>query len=118
MSHKYARTSLFLISLLNFLFLYLDTQAQNTDFQTWTSATIEKSFSKKLDGSIGQELRLKDNSTRLKSTFTDLGARYEAVKNLKIGAYFRFITDGQDVAYRVYSEISYELKLDRSQMQP
>jgi hypothetical protein len=92
--------------------------AQVTDFQSWTSIAVEKSFSKKLDGTLEQELRLRYGPVQLNTTFTDASMKYEALKNFDVSLHFRFIVKSTSIAYRPYAECSYNLKGKKWSMEP
>ncbi|MEO6166973.1 MAG: DUF2490 domain-containing protein [Chitinophagales bacterium] len=92
--------------------------AQESDFQTWSSAGIKKELSKNTDFLLSQELRLKDNSTRLNSTFTDVGFKYRLFKNLDGGLYYRLIIFPDAVAHRPYAEMSYEIDIQKWSVEP
>ena len=95
------------------LFFPLSLFSQIKDFQTWNSITIQKSFTKKLDGIFGEELRLQDNCSQFNTSFTDAGLKYELFKNFAVEVYLRFIINPDDVAYRPYTDLSYKLKLHK-----
>lgn len=92
--------------------------AQEKDFQTWTSAEIDKKISKKFKLQLSQELRLKNNSTQLGSTFTDAGVKYKVLKKLDAGIYYRFIITKDAVAHRPYLDVSYDLEQGRWTIEP
>lgn len=92
--------------------------AQESDFQTWTSAGIKKELSKRTDFTLSQELRLKDNSTRLNTTFTDVGLKYQLFKNFDAGLYYRLIISPGAVAHRPYGEVSYEIDIQKWSIEP
>jgi hypothetical protein len=88
-------------------------RAQVKDFQTWNSIALEKKVTKKLDISISQELRLRDNSSELNSTFTDAGFTYEALKNFNIGLYYRLIIMSDGIAHRAYIDVSFKHQISK-----
>lgn len=92
--------------------------AQESDFQTWTSAGMKKKINKKLDFQLSQELRLKNNSTQLNSTFTDIGFKYKLLKNLSGGIYYRLIISPDALAHRPYADVSYEIDIEKWSIQP
>ena len=81
--------------------------AQTTDFQTWTSISTEKSFSKKWSASLKEELRLQDNSTRLRLNYIDLGAEYKFSKRFDMSAAYRFIIKPDEIDQRIYADFTY-----------
>jgi hypothetical protein len=87
--------------------------AQEKDFQTWNSIGLKKSITKKLDLTLSQELRLRYNSTRLRTSFTDIGLNYEVINNLDVGISYRFIISPGAVAHRAYSDVSYKYSLNK-----
>lgn len=81
--------------------------AQSTDFQTWNSIAAEKSFDKKWTVSLEEELRLQDNSTRLRSNYLDLDVTYQCSKRFDVTGAFRFIMKPDELATRLYVDFSY-----------
>ncbi|PLW91744.1 MAG: hypothetical protein C0592_14315 [Marinilabiliales bacterium] len=76
----------------------------------WTSLSLEKSFlDKKLDIGINQEFRFNNNSTSLNNYFTEVEADYEILKDLKVGAGYKFIRNNRNSGYR--NEYRYNLDL-------
>ena len=112
-----ARSAAILIFLICRLGIFA-VNAQEKDFQTWTSAEIDKKLSKKFKLQLSQELRLKNNSTQLGSTFTDAGFKYKVLKNLDAGLYYRFIVTQDAVAHRPYLDVSYDLEQGRWTIEP
>ena len=108
----------FCICLLTLLSIPQSVFAQFTDFQTWSSITIEKSLSKKLDGSLEQQLRLDENSTQFRQTFTELGAKYRLWKKLDAGASYRFIVRPNSTGQRIYLDVEYNWKLKKWKINP
>ena len=84
--------------------------AQQQDFQTWSSVTLKKTFSDKFECAAQEQLRLQDNSTRLKQLFTDVGIKYNATKQFHIGFNYRFIVKPQEIDNRIYSDIAYDFR--------
>lgn len=85
------------LTLLLFIGYSLSTWAQSgkyitvRDFETWTSATLNYKYSKKLKIGISQELRLKDNSSAVDKYFTNGFAEYKLLKPVRLGAELRYI---------------------------
>ncbi len=65
--------------------------SQEQDFETWTSFTIKKQVSSKIDLKLNQELRLFENSSQINVILTDLGGSYKLSKNFSLNMYYRFI---------------------------
>lgn len=98
-------------SLLLFPFLLLlslpNCFAQTTDFQTWSTVSLQKSFSKKISVTLQQELRLDDNSTQFHLTFTDAEFKYKLTKWFNATANYRFIVKPDEIDHRIYSDLYY-----------
>ena len=109
----------FIVNTLLLLLFYLpNCFAQTKDFQTWSSVALQKSFSEKFDGTIQQELRLKENSTQLRLTFTDLELKFNVNKNFSITANYRFIIKPDETNHRIYTNISYSWKKNKFEISP
>ncbi|MBX7109164.1 MAG: DUF2490 domain-containing protein [Chitinophagales bacterium] len=111
------RTTVILIFFIGRLGI-LTVHAQEQDFQTWTSAQINKKISKKIDLQLSQELRLKNNSTQLGTTFTEAGCKYKVRKQLDVAASYRFIVAQDAVSHRVSLDVSYEVEAGHWSAEP
>jgi len=87
--------------------------SQTTDFQTWNSASVEKSLSKKWSVSLENELRLQDNSTRLRTDYIDLQTKYKWTKRFDVSGAYRFIIKPDEIDQRIYADFAYEQPLDK-----
>lgn len=86
--------------------------AQTTDFQTWNSLALEKQLGKKWKASLEEEVRLQDNSTRLRTSYLNLDAAYSITDRFAIGGAYRFIIRPDEISNRIYSDISYSQPLE------
>jgi len=80
------------------------------DFQTWSSIDVDHSFNKHWKGFLGEELRLKDNSTQLRTSFTDVGIKWKALKNFSVSGAYRLIIRPQEITNRLYADLAYQFK--------
>lgn len=101
-----------------FYFSLADCYAQVQDFQTWSSISFQKSFAKKVSADVQQQLRLNENSTKLRQTFTDAGIKYEAMKNVSISGNYRLIFRPHAIDHRVYADIDYSWKKKKLAITP
>ncbi len=65
-----------------------------------------------------EEVRLKDNSTRLRTSYTDVGVKYHVTKSFDILGAYRFIVKPDEISQRLYADISYEWKKDKWSVEP
>lgn len=70
--------------------LQTQTFSQNAkDFGVWTKAAIEYKLNNKFNLSLSEGLRMRENSTRLNSLYTELGLEYKILKGLKTSFSYR-----------------------------
>lgn len=98
-----------------FLMNWISSPAQEIkvvrDLQLWTGVKLEKSFAKDWTLSLEEELRLKQNMSRVNNYFTEIGLRYKINKNFSLGGGFRYIRDkDQDGSYEGLSRYNLELR--------
>jgi hypothetical protein len=86
--------------------------AQSTDFQTWYTIKAEKSLGKKWRASLEEELRLQDNSTRLRLNYLDLDVTYRWTKRFDVTGAYRYILKPDETVQRVYADFNYSLPVD------
>lgn len=67
------------------------------DFETWSSVNLEYKPTKKWDFSLGQQIRLNNDSKEMDEFFTDLGIGYSLNKNFTLGLGTRYITENDNV---------------------
>lgn len=75
-------------------------------------------IAKKLHFELSQELRLKNNSSALNSTFTEMGFKYKLLKNLDGGIYYRFTITPDGFTHRPFADVSYEIKMHDWTIEP
>jgi len=111
------------ISKLFVLFLFITisiksfSQAQTQpDAGLWCTFTVEKEFTKKLTIGINEELRLRENYSRLNLFYTNPYITYKIKKKLKLGFGYRFISKYMykesefSYKHRLMFDISYKYK--------
>lgn len=101
-----------LISMLIVLSGYL--QAQDTkvvqDLQLWTGAAIEKSW-KDWSLTINEEIRFKQNISKINNYFTEAGLRYRINKNFALEGGYRFTRDkNSDASYDNLTRYNLDLR--------
>ncbi len=64
--------------------------AQEKDFEVWTSLGISKKVNKQLSFNLKEDVRFCDNSTRMKTNFTQLSANYRIKKFISVKMAYRF----------------------------
>lgn len=77
-------------TLLLILLVFAGNSFAQTDIGLWTGIAIEKKLSKKFEFQAEEEMRLKDNFTRVNSLLTELGITYKLNKYYRLGLSYRF----------------------------
>ncbi len=105
----------------------LSTLAQNgtyetiRDLESWTSAKLKYKHSKKLDFSLEQQLRLKDDASTVDQYFTEFTVGYDILKplNLTLGARYAKENDnvgkiqGYETHFRWNTDLTYKHSIER-----
>lgn len=71
-------------------------QAQEKDTEMWLGGSLDSKFSKKLNGQISQVFKFNDTISRYKSSFTELGLKYDLNKFIDFKINYRFIGNPPD----------------------
>ncbi len=92
------------------------TQVVYPDFGMWNTITVEKKINKKFSVSIDQELRLKENLSRINLFYTNLGFSYKLSKKIKAAFIYRNTQKnadarGYDMKHRIMIDFFYKEKL-------
>ena len=69
-----------LIIIIYFLVFATSSMAQTQDMEVWTGAEINKKFNKEFSASLEQQVRLNENVSHFKTTFTEIGLSYKINK--------------------------------------
>lgn len=90
--------------------------SQQSDAGMWNTFSIEKKINKRFSLGIDEELRFKENFTRLNLLYTNLGIIYRPNKEVKIALIYRLIEKYEDDDYfsyrnRLMLDISYKYKI-------
>ncbi len=93
-------------------------KAQLNDFQSWHEVEIQKELSKKMSLSLGQEIRLAENSSYVEEYVTTLGVGYKFNKYLRAKLCYRYthgfdFETGIESAQRLYGDLTGRYKIDR-----
>lgn len=92
--------------------------AQETIFQTWTSAGIEKKLSKQLSLLLSEELRLGYYNPNAYAFLTEAGMKYKLGKKMDAAFSFRVTVRENEIAYRPFIDLSYEIMLKKWKIEP
>ena len=100
--------------LIIFLNLAASARAQLDDTGLWLDASIQKSFTRKLDVSVMQQLRLSHDIAEVDALISDAGIDYSITKQLKAGLHYRFINSNKENYYskrhRMYFDLAWKQK--------
>jgi hypothetical protein len=102
-------------SILLILFCSFSALAQENDFQTWFSFSVNKKIIKKTTLSVKTGLRLRENSRLYSKQFTDVKIKRKYNKSISYAVGYRFSNDWDkqlelSQKNRVYSDIYYKDK--------
>src|SRR6185503_12138098 len=101
------------------LFLPFIVVSQNTnDAGMWNTFSLQKSLNKKLYLTLDQEMRLRENYSRLNLFYTNLGVGFKLNKNFKAELTYRFIQKYQidnsfSLRHRIMLDLSYKKKFSK-----
>lgn len=91
--------------------------AQNLkDAGIWTTISVEKDITNKISIGIDEEMRLRDNFSRLNLFYTNFNFNYKPIKNFKIGIAYRSIEKWQykwqqfSFRHRLMLDLTYKYK--------
>ena len=105
-------------SILLLLFCSLSAFAQENDFQTWYSVSLNKKIIKKTNLSVKTGLRLRENSSLYAKQFTDVKIKRKYNKRISYAVGYRYI-NRWDIALnisnqnRFYADVYYKNKLSK-----
>ena len=105
-------------SILLLLFFSFSAFAQENDFQTWYSVSLNKKIIKKTNLSLKTGLRLRENSSLYAKQFTDLKIKRKYNKRISYAVGYRYINKW-DIAFnisdqnRFYADVNYKNKLSK-----
>jgi hypothetical protein len=88
--------------------------AQIDDVGLWVSGAVTKKITRKVEVSLGEQIRLNHDVTQIDLLLTDAGVEYNFTKKLKAGLHYRYIKKNMENYYstrhRFYFEASYKEK--------
>jgi hypothetical protein len=95
--------------------LGLPAPAQENDFGMWNTFDVEGKISQRFSIVATEEMRLKENLTRMNLFYTNIGVSYRLNKHVKISPVYRFIQkyfDDASIGYkhRLMLDIAYKTK--------
>lgn len=95
--------------------------AQLKDIEIWTGSELTYKFNKKLDVSLEEEFRFFDNATRLYEHLTEIQARYDVKKHIRVAMAYRFSQENNrfdqfDLQHRLAADVRYRDKFERLQL--
>jgi len=110
---RIVQNSIFLL-----LFCSLSVFAQENDFQTWYSVSLNKKIIKKTNLSIKAGLRLRENSNLYAKQFTDVKIKRKYNKRISYAVGYRYINKWNialDIASqnRFYADVNYKNKFSK-----
>ncbi len=84
--------------------------AQHSDLGNWNTLSFNKDINKKLTLNLDQELRFRNNLTRLNLLYTNVGFTYKINKNIRVAGVYRFIAKYKDddlwgYRHRLYADL-------------
>lgn len=106
-------------ALITFCFLILIVPsaclAQIDDVGLWLGVTLQSNFTRQLEGSLTEQLRMSNDVTRINLLLSDIGLDYNLNKKLKVGFHYRFINSNKEnyysVRHRFYADIAWKEKV-------
>ena len=92
--------------------------AQEEDFQSWSTITLKKKVSKKVDFYLRNTVRFRENSSIISKAFIDLKVKYRIKKNMSFAFGYRNIHSwnykiSRQNTERYYIDIVLRKKIDR-----
>lgn len=103
------RFSIFVIILLSI------SHAQIDDIGVWSGITFQTKITRELEVSLTEQLRLKNDVTRISLLLSDIGLSYDVSKKLQVGLNYRYIKSNQDNYYsnrhRIYADLAWKEKI-------
>ena len=91
-------------------------QAQIDDVGVWFGITLQTKITRQLEGSITEQLRFRNDATRINLLLSDIGFDYSVNKKLKVGFHYRFIKSNRGNYYssrhRISADITWKEKID------
>lgn len=96
----------------------LNLNAQHSDLGNWNTFSFNKDLNKKITLNFDQELRFRNNLTRLNLLYTNIGATYKINKYVRIAGVYRFIAKYKDdnlwgYRHRLYADLILKLRPGR-----
>lgn len=91
------------------------------DLETWTSAEVNLKINKTWSFGLQEQVRLDNNSTELKSFFTEFTTKYKLSKNIELGTGLRFTNKNDNEGkiqenehyFRYHFDASFKHKINR-----
>jgi hypothetical protein len=105
-------------SILLILFCSFSALAQENDFQTWSSFSLNKKIIKKINLTIKQGVRFRENSSLYSKLFTDVKIKRKYNKRISYAIGYRYINKwniAMDISNqnRFYADLNYKDKLSK-----
>ncbi|MGL5889019.1 MAG: DUF2490 domain-containing protein [Bacteroidia bacterium] len=88
----------------------LSLRAQHSDLGNWNTFSFNKGLGKKLTLNFDQELRFRDNLTRINLVYTNIGTTYKINKSIRVAGVYRFIAKQKEddlwgYRHRLYADL-------------
>ena len=105
-------------SIILLLFCIFSSNAQENDFQIWTSLSASDKVTYKTDINIKHGLRFRENASLLAKSYSDVRLKYKYNKKISLAVGFRDINEwnkqlSREQKSRYYSDLYLRYKLDR-----
>jgi len=105
-------------SIVLLLFCIFSSNAQENDFQIWTSFSASDKVTYKTDINIKHGLRFRENASLLSKSYSDIRLKYKYNKKVSLAIGFRDINEwnkqlSREQKSRYYSDLYLRHKLDR-----
>ena len=105
-------------SIVLLLFCIFSSNAQENDFQIWTSLSASDKVTYKTDINIKHGLRFRENASLLAKSYSDIRLKYKYNKKVSLAVGFRDINEwnkqlSREQKSRYYSDLYLKHKLDR-----
>jgi hypothetical protein len=95
--------------------------SQQSDFQCWPQVQISYNASKKIQISLEEEVRLRENATQIKRELTELGMSYRLNKTIRFSLIYRLELNWRNADEKIwrsgmYADIQLREKIQRLQL--
>jgi len=112
------KSLLYIITIITLFNSNLFSQTVYPDAGSWNTLNVDFSLNKKISAIFTEELRFKENYSRLNLFYTNIGAEVKMSKNIKVALVYRFIEKYQDdnsfsFRHRLMLDITFKKKFEK-----